>query len=125
MHDKASVLVLADHSLLGALLGLWIETAGARPVYPEASQSAETALAELDPAVIVLDVEHPATGSCSLHEAATSAQIPVVLVGPARLRERLLQASAQRGARAFMIPEERTLLFGVLATMANGRPAEI
>ena len=123
MQDKGTVLVLADHSLLGALLGLWVETVGAIPVFPRNGQPPEAALEDIAPRVILVDVEHPAAASDALHEAAARGRIPVLFVGPARLRERLLHAGARHGARAFMIPEERTRLGATITAMSNGGPA--
>ena len=116
------MLVLAGHSLLGALLGLWIEMAGARPTYAANGQTPEAELKDMAPRVLMIDVEHPAAVSDSLHHAAARARIPVVLVGPARLRERLLRTAAHHGARAFIIPEERSMLAGTITAMTNGRP---
>jgi hypothetical protein len=123
MQNKASVLVLADHPLLGALLGLWIEMAGARPVFPAPGQLPAATLQEVAPAILLVDVEHPALSSDAMHDAAATAQIPIVLVGPGRLRDSLLHAAAHRGARAFIIPEERTMLADVIASMASERIA--
>ena len=65
----------------------------------------EVALKDLAPRVLVVEVEHPAAATDALHQAAARGRIPVLLVGPARLRERLLHAGARHGARAFMIPK--------------------
>lgn len=120
--ERNTVMVLADHALLGALLGLWIEMAGARPVYPAGGKTPEAALEELAPGALLLDVEHPAVASDALYDAAARAQIPVVLVGPVRLRDSLLHAAARHGARAFLVPEERNMLAGLIISMASARP---
>jgi DNA-binding NtrC family response regulator len=57
-NSPPTVLIVSAEPIIGALLGLYVEFSGWRPAFAGEEQSSADAVAQCDPAVILVDLEH-------------------------------------------------------------------
>src|SRR3954452_20223873 len=67
------ILVIAEHAMIGALLGALVELAGHRPRFAEAGEAPDAAIERLRPDLVLLDCEHVAAGDEAAYRAAFEA----------------------------------------------------
>ena len=73
------VLIISAEPIIGALLGIYVELSGWQPAFAGEEQSAADAVAQCDPAIVLVDLEHRdgASPSFVAHERARGRRVIV------------------------------------------------
>ena len=103
MQDVA-VLVVAKHAVISALVGLLVELAGHRPVFPDGGEAPLAFLKRVRPRLVLLDCAHEAATQDEVYRAARAVGCGVILFSPARTQAEVDQLAARHGVRAFVLP---------------------
>jgi DNA-binding NtrC family response regulator len=70
--SEVTVLVVAQHAVIGALLGSLVELAGHRVAFPEPAETISDAVHRVRPRLTLLDSDHPHSTDVRIaHEAKT------------------------------------------------------
>ena len=123
MSDR-SILVIAKHPVLGALLGSLVELAGHEPVFPDLGEAAGEAILRLRPSLALLDFAHDAAWDDETYRQAAVLGAPVLLFSSSRTQTEADSIAAGRGVKAFVLPIQfrafERLLSASLATSRAG-----
>jgi hypothetical protein len=103
MPDR-SILVIAKHSVLGALLGSLVELAGHEPVFPDLGETPSEALLRLRPSLMLLDCAHAAAWDDETYRHAALLDVPLLLFSSSRTQAEAHDIAGRRGAKAFGLP---------------------
>ena len=120
------ILVIAEHAMIGALLGALIELAGHRPRFGEAGEMPEDAIERLRPDLVLLDSEHAAAGADAAYRAAFSVGSRLVLFGSSLSESETERFAARRGVACITLPigyNAFSARIGELLAGRSGRPA--
>ena len=98
------ILVIAEHAMIGALLGALVELAGYRPRFVDSGELPEAAIERLRPDLVLLDCEHPAAQGESTYRAAHDAGSRVVLFGSSLTAAETERFAARRGTPCITLP---------------------
>jgi AmiR/NasT family two-component response regulator len=102
--QDVAVLVVAKHAVVSALVGLLVELAGHRPVFPDDGETPLALLERVRPRVVFLDCAHEAATRDEVYQATRVAGGTMILFSPARTQAEVEQLAAQYGVRAFVLP---------------------
>ena len=117
--EEHPVLIVAQHPVLAALLGISVELAGSCPRFPAPDERLEDAISRLRPALVLLDVEHAASGEDETYQCVAQAGSRLVLFGPAWRPDGLARLAERRGVGVFALPAERSVLGALLPSTAG------
>jgi len=98
------ILVVAEHVMIGALLGALVELAGYRPLFVEAGEAADAAIERLGPDLVLLDCEHAAAAGDETYRAAFEAGSRILLFGSSLSASDTERFAARRGAPCITLP---------------------
>jgi hypothetical protein len=105
MTSPSTVLILVRDVLGAGLLGALVEGIGKEPLFPFVGERAETAVARLRPALVLLDCHHPAARSNPFFAAAETAASRIVLFAPATPWEDVEEIARRPQVTAFVHPK--------------------
>lgn len=111
------VLVVGADAVVGALLGLLVELAGDRPLFPDLGESPHDAIARLRPPLVLLDCNHDAACEDAAYERAAHMGTEVVLFAHHEDVDRLERMAGQRSAHALRLPVPPTTLGDFVTTV--------
>ncbi|MDQ6885883.1 MAG: hypothetical protein M3068_01180 [Gemmatimonadota bacterium] len=112
---QPTVLIVAENSVLAALIGCLAELAGYRPLFAAGGVSVAEAIARLHPRVTLLDVDVVRSAASAIFERAGEARSRVVLFTGARGRAEAEALAAIHGAELLELPVSPQGLSAILA----------
>ena len=118
------ILVIAEHAMIGALLGALVELAGYRPRFADSGESPEAAIERLRPDLVLLDCEHPAAQGESTYRAAYESGSRVVLFGSALSASETERFAARHGAPCITLPIGYTAFSQRVAAILQRTPSQ-
>jgi hypothetical protein len=77
--DEATVLIVAQHSVIGALLGSLVELGGHRAVFPHSDELPSAAIGRIGPRLTLIDSDHPFSTDPRLFEQARIAHSAMLM----------------------------------------------
>jgi DNA-binding response OmpR family regulator len=98
------ILVIAEHAMIGALLGALVELAGHRPRFAEAGEAPDAAIERLRPDLVLLDCEHVAAGDEAAYRVAFEAGSRIALFGSSLSEAETERFAARRGVPCITLP---------------------
>lgn len=98
------ILVIAEHAMIGALLGALVELAGHRPRFAEPGEAADAAIERLRADIVLLDFEHPAAADDAPYLAARDSGSRVVLFGSTLTAGETERFAARKGVASISLP---------------------
>lgn len=117
------ILVIAEHAMIGALLGALVELAGHRPRFAEPGESADAAIERVRPNLVLLDSEHEAAADDRAYRAALETGSRIVLFGSSLSASETERFAARRGVACIALPIGYTAFSQRLSTLLEARPA--
>lgn len=120
------ILVVAEHTLTGALVESLVEVAGMRPVALAPGEQVADAVARVHAELVLLDVEHAASADDSLFQDARTAGAQFVLFSSGGDQRALAREGKRRGVSTCRLPvphrEFTALLTRLIAERHAGGP---
>jgi CheY-like chemotaxis protein len=116
------ILVIAEHAMIGALLGALVELAGHRPRFAEAGEAADAAVERLAPDLVLVDCEHPAAADDAAYRAAFDVGGRIVLFGSSLNAAETERFAARRGVPCITLPIGYTAFNQRLSTLLDAGP---
>lgn len=98
------ILVIAEHTLTGALVESLVEVAGLRPVTLAPGERAADAMHRVHPELVLLDVDHAASRDETLFEDARTAGAQLVLFSSGGDSRALAREGKRRGVSTCRLP---------------------
>lgn len=117
------ILVIAEHAMIGALLGALVELAGYRPRFAEPGERADAAIERLRSDLVLLDCEHPAALDDVTYQVAGEAGTRLVLFGSSLGVAETERFAARRGAPCITLPIGYTAFSQRVASLLAPRAA--
>lgn len=103
MHE-VTVLIVAQHTVIGALLGSLIELTGHRPAFPEPPELPSAAIARLSPALTLIDSDHPFSTDPRLFDQARLARCAMLMFSSSLNGHDTESVAAARQLKSFTLP---------------------
>ena len=120
------ILVVADHTLTGALVESLVEVAGMRPVALAPGERVTDAVARVHPELVLLDVDHAASADDMLFQDARAAGARLVLFSSGGDVRALAREGKRRGVSTCRLPvphrEFTALLTRLIAERSDRAP---
>jgi hypothetical protein len=101
---KASVVVVANDAVIGALMGALVELSGHTPIFPAADESPIRAISRVGPALVLLDCEHYLACEDEMFRCAQTVGARVLLFSAARTQYETEELAKQRGCSSITLP---------------------
>jgi DNA-binding NtrC family response regulator len=98
------VLVVAQHAVIGALLGSLVELSGNRVAFPEPKEGIWDAVRRVRPALALLDSDHPASADNRIFQEARTAGAQLLLFSSSLNRHDTETIAASRHLPSFTLP---------------------
>ena len=102
--SEATVLVVAQHAVIGALLGSLVELAGHRAAFPEASEELCDAVRRVRPDLALLDSDHPNSTDSRIFDEARAVGAQCLLFSSSLSRHDTETIAASRRLPSFTLP---------------------
>ena len=102
--DEATVLVVAQHSVIGALLGSLIELGGHRAAYPHPDELPSAAIGRVRPGLTLIDFDHPSSNDPRLFEQARIAHSAMLMFSSTLNGPDTESVAAKRHLKSFTLP---------------------
>lgn len=103
MHE-VPVLIVAQHSVIGALLGSLIELSGHSPVFPEPKESPSAAMARLAPRLALIDADHPLSRDPLLEHQALTSHCAMLMFSSTLNAPDTESVASERHMKSFTLP---------------------
>ena len=117
-----TILVIAQHAMIGALLGALVELAGHRARFADAGEAADAAVERLGPDLVLLDCEHEAAGDDATYRTAFDVGSRVVLFGSSLSAVETERYAARRGVPCITLPIGFTAFNQRLSSLLDDEP---
>lgn len=101
---EVTVLVVAQHAVIGALLGSLVELAGHRVAFPEPSERICDAVTRVRPRLTLLDSDHPNSTDSRIFEEARTLGSQCLLFSSSLSRHDTETIAASRRLPSFTLP---------------------
>ena len=98
------ILVIAEHAMIGALLGALVELAGHRPRFAEGGEAPDAVIERQRPDLVLLDCEHAAAVDDAVYRAAFEVGSRVALFGSSLSQTETERFAARRGVPCITLP---------------------
>jgi DNA-binding response OmpR family regulator len=118
---EVQILVVAEHAMIGALLGALVELAGHRPLFAEAREGADAAVDRLRPDLVLLDCEHAASYDDHLYSTCRDVNSRVILFGSSLSASEVERYAARRGVASITLPIGYTAFSQRVRGLLDGR----
>lgn len=99
-----TVLVVAQHAVIGALLGSLVELAGHRAAFPEPSELIPDAVKRLSPSLTLLDSDHPHSTDPRIFDEVRTLGTQCLLFSSSLSRHDTETIAASRHLPSFTLP---------------------
>ena len=101
---EAPVLIVAQHAVIGALLGSLVELSGHVAVFPSSSELPPAVVKRLRPQLILIDSDHPFSSDSRLFDSAKHARCPVLMFSSTLSGSDTAEFAAKRQLKSFTLP---------------------
>lgn len=101
---EVTVLVVAQHAVIGALLGSLVELAGHRAAFPEPSELICDAVTRVRPKLTLLDSDHPNSTDARIFDEVRSLGAQCLLFSSSLSRHDTETIAASRRLPSFTLP---------------------
>ena len=98
------VLVVAQHAVIGALLGSLVELAGHRAAFPEPAETISDAIHRIRPHLTLLDSDHPHSSDLRIARESRSIGTQLLLFSSSLNRHDTETIAASRHLPSFTLP---------------------
>lgn len=102
--SEAPVLVVAQHAVIGALLGSLVELSGHLAVFPNANEPPATAIRRVNPRLILIDSDHPFSSDSRLFDSAKQVRCPLLMFSSTLSGSDTAEFAAKRQLKSFTLP---------------------
>lgn len=121
-----TVMIVAQHAVIGALLGSLVELAGHLAAFPEPGEKIWDAVRRASPTLTLLDSDHPNSTDIRVFQEARTVRSPLLLFSSSMSRNETETVAASRHLPSFNLPikyrEFVDLVDHSLATRRDGTP---
>lgn len=121
--SDVQILVIAEHAMIGALLGALVELGGHRPLFADAGETADAAIDRLRPDLVLLDCEHPDASDDAVYRASFDAGSRIALFGSSLSAVETERFAARRGTACLTLPIGYTAFSERVAVLLDGKSA--
>ena len=101
---EAPVLIVAQHAVIGALLGSLVELSGHLAEFPRAGELPSAAVKRVGPRLILIDSDHPFSSDSRLFDAATHVRCPLLMFSSTLSGSDTAEFAARRQMKSFTLP---------------------
>lgn len=101
---EAPILVVAQHAVIGALLGSLIELSGHAAVFPGGGESPSIVIKRVSPRLILIDSDHPFASDARLSDSARQIRCPVLMFSSTLSGNDTAEFAAKRQMEWFTLP---------------------
>ena len=102
--SEAPILVVAQHAVIGALLGSLVELSGRVAAFPNAGELPSAAVRRVSPALILIDSDHPFAVDSRLAESARAIRCPLLMFSSTLSGIDTAEFAARRQMKSFTLP---------------------
>ena len=102
--SEVTVLVVAQHAVIGALLGSLVELAGHRAVFPQPNEMICDAVRRVGPSLTLLDSDHPHSSDPRIFDESRTLGAACLLFSSSLSRHDTETIAASRHLPSFTLP---------------------
>ena len=99
-----TVMIVAQHAVIGALLGSLVELAGHRAAFPEPGENIWDAVGRASPTLTLLDADHPHSTDIRVFREARTVGSPLLLFSSSMSRNETETVATSRHLPSFNLP---------------------
>lgn len=101
---ETPVLIVAQHPVIGALLGSLVELSGHLAEFPQPSESPAAAVNRAHPQLILIDSDHPFSSDSRLFSSASQTRCPLLMFSSTLSGTDTAECAARREVESFTLP---------------------
>ena len=123
--SEAPILVVAQHAVIGALLGSLVELSGHVAGFPHPGEPLAATVKRLRPQLILVDSDHPFAVDPRLTDAATLARCPLLMFSSTLSGSDTAEFAAKRHMQSFTLPIKYRAFVEMLERTLQRTPTDL
>jgi DNA-binding NtrC family response regulator len=123
--SEAPVLIVAQHAVIGALLGSLVELSGHLAVFPQASELPSASVKRVGPRLILIDSDHPFSSDSRLFDAARQVRCPLLMFSSTLSGSDTAEFAAKRQIKSFTLPIKYRAFVEMIERALQRPPVEL